>query len=386
MVYTRSEGTGCPYCTGRKVTPKQGGFVKQFPLLTAEWDVEKNTPLTPQDVTTGSHKLILWRCPKGHSWRAAVYSRTTLGTGCPVCTGRQALAGENDLATLYPDIAAQWDEEKNGVLHPNNVTAGSNRRVWWQCEKGHSYRAIIAQRVQRLSLLREPQGVAGVQRPLDRPAARCQGVARITQRRADAGDGDCRKPQKSVVTMSLRPHVESGYLRPHRRAAKRLPRLRREDKKSVNPARGGGQKIKKTLGGNGMKRRLLASILSLVMMLSLLSTAVWAREMGSGGSQETEDTAKLKPQSGEEGTPHETATSKELDLADGSIVITETGYTQDNAESETAYSGEYTISGTTTENTITVTGGDHTIKLNGVNIDVSGIPRWFHGFLHQGDC
>ncbi len=219
MVYTRSEGTGCPYCTGRKVTPKQGGLVKQFPLLAAEWDVEKNTPLTPQDVTTGSHKLIWWRCPKGHSyrsavktraqgsgcpycagknvlpeetslaaeyptiakewdaaknvpllptqvisgtrrkvwwrcpkghsWRAAVYSRTTLSTGCPVCTGRQALAGENDLATLYPDIAAQWDEEKNGALHPSNVTAGSNRRVWWRCEKGHSYRAMIAQRVQR---------------------------------------------------------------------------------------------------------------------------------------------------------------------------------------------------------------------------------------------
>lgn len=149
MVYTRSEGASCPYCTGRKVTPKQGGLVKQFPALAAEWDDEKNAPLTPQDVTTGSHKLIWWRCPKGHSWRAAVYSRTTLGTGCPVCTGRQALAGENDLATLYPDIAAQWDEEKNGALHPSNVTAGSNRRVWWRCEKGHSYRAVIAQRVQR---------------------------------------------------------------------------------------------------------------------------------------------------------------------------------------------------------------------------------------------
>ena len=218
MVYTRSEGTGCPYCTGRRVTPKQGGLVKQFPLLTAEWDVEKNTPLTPQSVTTGSHKLIWWRCPKGHSyrsavktrvqgsgcpycagksvlpeenslaaefpsiakewdtaknapltpnqvisgtrrkvwwrcqkghsWRAAVYSRTILGTGCPVCTGRQALAGENDLATLYPDIAAQWDEEKNGALRPSDVTAGSNRRVWWRCEKGHSFCAVIAQRVQ----------------------------------------------------------------------------------------------------------------------------------------------------------------------------------------------------------------------------------------------
>ena len=149
MVYTRSEGTGCPYCTGRKASPEQNSLAKQFSTLAAEWDDEKNAPLTPRDVTPGSHKLIWWRCPKGHSWRAAVYSRTTLGTGCLVCTGRQALAGENDLATLYPDIAAQWDEEKNGALRPSSVTAGSNRRVWWRCEKGHSYRAVIAQRVQR---------------------------------------------------------------------------------------------------------------------------------------------------------------------------------------------------------------------------------------------
>ena len=149
MVYTRSEGASCPYCTGRKASPEQNSLTKQIPALAAEWDDEMNAPLTPQSVTTGSHKLIWWRCPKGHSWRAAVYSRTTLGTGCPVCTGRQALAGENDLATLYPDIAAQWDGMKNGTLRPNNVTAGSNRRVWWRCEKGHSYRAVIAQRVQR---------------------------------------------------------------------------------------------------------------------------------------------------------------------------------------------------------------------------------------------
>ena len=135
-----------------------------------------------------------------------------------------------------------------------------------------------------------------------------------------------------------------------------------------------------------MKRRLLASLLTLVMMLSLLPTAVWAADTGDESDpQETEDTAKPKPQSGE-GIKLFAADDGKLDLKDGPIVITETGYTQGNAESETAYTGEYTISGTTTENTITVTGGDHTIKLNGVNIDVSGIPRWFHGFLHQGDC
>ena len=49
----------------------------------------------------------------------------------------------------------------------------------------------------------------------------------------------------------------------------------------VNPARGDGQKIKKTLGGNVMKRRLLASLLTLVMMLSLLPTAALAADEGS---------------------------------------------------------------------------------------------------------
>ena len=116
------------------------------------------------------------------------------------------------------------------------------------------------------------------------------------------------------------------------------------------------------------------------MMLSLLPTAVWARDTGSGDPQEAEDTAKLKPQSGEGGTPHETATSKELDLDDGSIVISASGYTQYKESgnvSEDSDDGNYTIkqtnNTTATTNTITVTGGDHTITLNGVNIDVSGM-------------
>ena len=142
-------GGGCPYCAGKSVLPEENSLAAEYPVIAKDWDAAKNKPLTPDQVISGTKRKVWWRCPKGHSWRAAVFSRTTLGTGCPVCTGRQALAGENDLATLYPDIAAQWDGMKNGALHPSNVTAGSNRRVWWRCEKGHSYRAVIAQRVQR---------------------------------------------------------------------------------------------------------------------------------------------------------------------------------------------------------------------------------------------
>ena len=40
-------------------------------------------------------------------------------------------------------------ENADAILYPSDVTAGSNRPVWWRCEKGHSYRVIIAQRVQQ---------------------------------------------------------------------------------------------------------------------------------------------------------------------------------------------------------------------------------------------
>ena len=55
--------------------------------LLSQWDAERNAPLTPDDVTFGSHKKIWWICKSGHSWQAMVYTRSE-GTGCPVCAGR----------------------------------------------------------------------------------------------------------------------------------------------------------------------------------------------------------------------------------------------------------------------------------------------------------
>lgn len=117
---------------------------RKLPLLD-EWDVARNLPLTPQTVTYGSKRAVWWRCEKGHSWRAAVRSRT-VGSGCPICAGKQLSIGENDLAALYPALAKQWDAEKNGRLTPRDVLPGAEKKVWWRCERGHSYPAVIASR------------------------------------------------------------------------------------------------------------------------------------------------------------------------------------------------------------------------------------------------
>lgn len=114
--------------------------------LLAEWDAAKNAPFTPQTMPHSSREKVWWRCKQGHSWHAGVQSRARMGCGCPVCRGRRIIAGYNDLQTKRPEIAAEWDLEKNAPLRPDAVAVSSQKRVWWRCAAGHSFRSAIADR------------------------------------------------------------------------------------------------------------------------------------------------------------------------------------------------------------------------------------------------
>lgn len=141
-----SGGSGCPYCAGKRAYPGENDLASQYPDIASQWHPMKNGILTPDSVTIGSHRECWWLCEKGHEWRAMVRTRVA-GCGCPVCTNRFVLPGENDLATTYPDLAGQWHPIRNGPLTPQNVVAGTTRKVWWQCDKGHEWQAAIASRV-----------------------------------------------------------------------------------------------------------------------------------------------------------------------------------------------------------------------------------------------
>ncbi len=115
--------------------------------LLDEWDYEKNAPLTPRDVKTLAYQKVWWKCSNGHRWRALISNRVKAGVGCPYCGHQKVLSGFNDLETLFPYIAADWDNERNQIT-PDDVTPFSNKRVWWKCPQGHSYEKIIANRTQ----------------------------------------------------------------------------------------------------------------------------------------------------------------------------------------------------------------------------------------------
>ncbi len=126
IIANRVRWSNCPYCAGKKVC-KENCLATLFPLVAKEWDYEKNAPMTPAEVTTGTSKKVWWMCPKGHSYEASVHSRAHLQTQCPYCMNQRVLAGYNDLATTRPDLAKEWDYDKNDFL-PSEIVAGSKKK------------------------------------------------------------------------------------------------------------------------------------------------------------------------------------------------------------------------------------------------------------------
>ena len=130
-----SRGDGCAVCRGLQVHIGFNDLATTHPHIAAQahnWD--------PTTLTAGSDEEVEWWCEKGHSWPAAVKTRTH-GNGCGVCRGLRVEVGFNDLATTHPHIAAQahnWD--------PTTLTAGSGKKVEWWCEKGHSWPAPPSER------------------------------------------------------------------------------------------------------------------------------------------------------------------------------------------------------------------------------------------------
>jgi len=116
-----------------------------YPALSQQWDTVKNGDLTPSDVMPGTARKVYWTCEMGHSWKAAVSSRVS-GKGCPYCAGRKVMSGFNDLLSQNPELAEEWDYEKNKELRPEHVTAYSHKKVWWTDKYGHSYEATVANR------------------------------------------------------------------------------------------------------------------------------------------------------------------------------------------------------------------------------------------------
>ena len=129
----------------REYTEKTNSLLFMNPQLAEEWNYEKNGVLKPEEVMPNSHKKVWWKCSKGHEWQATIANRNK-GRGCPYCSSNKILKGYNDLATINPKLAKEWNYEKNGDLRPEDFLSNSGKKVWWKCSKDHEWQATIAHR------------------------------------------------------------------------------------------------------------------------------------------------------------------------------------------------------------------------------------------------
>ncbi|MGE4276570.1 MAG: zinc-ribbon domain-containing protein [Lawsonibacter sp.] len=92
-----------------------------------------------------------------------VNSRCMLMITRSICNGKTRISGEvvereanmslHSYCVKYGKeyLLREWDTEKNAPLSPEGVARTSTVRVWWSCEKGHSWQTQISSRAKGTS-------------------------------------------------------------------------------------------------------------------------------------------------------------------------------------------------------------------------------------------
>jgi rubrerythrin len=128
------------------------------PDLLQEWDAQANDGLDPFAIGPHAQVKVWWRCAQcAHRWQQSPKARSQ-GRGCPKCAKQRSIAAtiarnsrpvsrERLLIVRSPQVADEWDLERNASVDLRAVAAGSDQKVWWRCRDcGHSWAAAVCDR------------------------------------------------------------------------------------------------------------------------------------------------------------------------------------------------------------------------------------------------
>jgi hypothetical protein len=132
-VASRTKGARCPFCINQRVLPGFNDLATTHPEQANYWHAERNHPLKPDQIVSGSNKKVWWLCDQGHEFEMTVWDRVGRNRGCKFCSNNAVFTGFNDFETLHPDLVYLWDVTKNLPLTPNQVQPKSDRKAWFIC-------------------------------------------------------------------------------------------------------------------------------------------------------------------------------------------------------------------------------------------------------------
>jgi hypothetical protein len=139
----------CAYCNHWVILSGFNDMGTTHPHLASELDPAKNNGVSAREIFAGSPSIYIWTCrraPQPHDFPASASNRSANHSGCPVCLNRAIRIGINDLATLYPEIAGEFNVDANCFLSVDDLAPGSNTMVAWKCSSGHRFNMTVGQR------------------------------------------------------------------------------------------------------------------------------------------------------------------------------------------------------------------------------------------------
>eukprot|EP01083_Nonionella_stella_P275015 933970_1 len=103
---TGSKKSGCPFCSGSRVT-ENNCLANVSPELSRQFHSSKNVDMTPETVHAWSNKHLWWECSvdPSHEWRERACNRIRkIERGCPFCSNER-VSSKNSLSTLNPELS-----------------------------------------------------------------------------------------------------------------------------------------------------------------------------------------------------------------------------------------------------------------------------------------
>ena len=150
-VQMKTKDYGCPYCCkpAQKLCYHQTlDFV--FPEISKQWHPTKNDILEPFDFSPKSHAKVWWLCPNTcefgclHEYEQEIFNKTS-DVGCPFCSIIPVkICMHQSLAYKFPQIAKELHPVKNDNITVDQLSYGSNKRIWWLCSNDKTHEWITS--------------------------------------------------------------------------------------------------------------------------------------------------------------------------------------------------------------------------------------------------
>lgn len=142
---------GCQVCNGQVVFSGFNDLFTTDKHLASLWNFDKNTNISPYEVSHGSERKVWWKCDEcGHEWMATI-ANIVAGKRCPVCAKKKQsvtlinnkLNQGQSFGDCFPQLLKMWDYHENQNIDPFAIFPSSRTRVAWICSNNHKFTKSI---------------------------------------------------------------------------------------------------------------------------------------------------------------------------------------------------------------------------------------------------